>query len=382
MSKNILQTQLLDALAVLSQPKESVSREQVLSAIDTLSRPDLTLTQELLLAVIAALANPKEQLDDLVAVVNEMFAAIIRISSETEILKLDQVSRFISWVQDRLEVNKPGIAVGEAGVGKTCACKFCVKEFEPIQQQANQLPKMPVLYIAIDEKKRTPVQFLQLILIQLKKPTSGTLNQLKQRVKKFLRQYKVEVILIDEAHDLHFDTLKTVRSFFDDDDLKIIPIVIGTSNRLDSLIEKDEQFRRRFRNTFVFEEFSGEEFKKVLKIWGDCFIQIRDPMNPDSGRRVPLLKSSKKGIDGNLAKVLEDMTSGDLGLLDQILKHAARQLLKNKIHSIYQKILKALKAEDRLLEINAKTILKNTKIDKSLIQSLRGSYFQGETSLS
>ncbi len=101
-----LQSLQLDAIAILSQPKESVSREQLLSATTTLSRPDLILTQELLLSVIAALSNPKEQLDDLVAVINGMFIAITQISSETEILKLDQVSRFISWVQERVEMKE------------------------------------------------------------------------------------------------------------------------------------------------------------------------------------------------------------------------------------------------------------------------------------
>lgn len=75
-----LRPQQLDAIAVLSQPKESVSREQLLFAIAALSRPDLTLTQELILSVIAGLSNPKEQLDDLVAVINGMFAAIVQIS--------------------------------------------------------------------------------------------------------------------------------------------------------------------------------------------------------------------------------------------------------------------------------------------------------------
>lgn len=319
-----LQSKQLDAIAVLSQPRESVSRDQLLSAIFTLSRPDLTLTQELLQSVIAALSNPKEQLDELTAVINGMFAAITQISSETEILRLDQVSRFISWVRERVEMKEPGKAVGEAGVGKTCASKFCEQEFKPIEKYTNQLPEIPLLYIVIDEKKRTPVQFLQLILIALKKPISGTLTQLKQRVKQALKKHKVRVILIDEAHDLHFDTLKTVRSLYDDGDLNIIPIVIGTSNRLDSLTMKDEQFCRRFTNTFNFESSAGEKFKGILKIWGDFFIQMRDPLNPQ--KIIPLLKFNGKEIDPNLVNTLESITLGDLGLLDKILRNAASTL--------------------------------------------------------
>jgi len=372
MSAITLQSKQLAAIAVLSQPKESVSRDQLLSAISTLSRPDITLTQELFQSIIAALSNPKGQLDDLTLVINGMFAAITQISSETEILKLDQVSRFISWVRERVEMKEPGTAVGEAGVGKTCASKFCQQQFKPTEDNRNQLPEIPVLYIALDEKRRTPAQFLQLILIALKKPISGTSSQLKQRVKKALKQYKVQVILIDEAHDLHFDSLKTVRNLYDDDDLKIIPIVIGTSNRLDSLIEKDEQFKRRFSNTFSFEATTGEKLEKILAIWGDFFIQMPDPLNP--GRTISLLKSSKGRIDSDLTRTLENKTFGDLGLLDKILRNAARTLLKNKLLEIYQKILKAIETEERIFKISAKTILKTTRIDKSVIESVQGNY--------
>ncbi|WP_373545954.1 AAA family ATPase [Chamaesiphon sp.] len=376
----------MDAIDVLTQPKESVSHDRLRSAIDTLSRADLKLTQELLHSVIAALSNPKEQLDELTTVINGMFAAIIQIQAETEILKLDQVSSFIAWVRDRVEMREPGKAIGETGVGKTCACKFCQQEFKSNQENTNQLPEIPMLYIEIGDKKRTAIQFLQLILIALKKPTSGTSMQLKQRVKKFLKQYKVRAILIDEAHDLHYDALKTVRNLYDDDDLKVIPIVIGTSNRLDSLIEKDKEFKRRFSNTFFFEEFTGDKLKEILKLWGKYYIQMPDPLN--TGRTVPLLKYQKNNVDSSKAEIdkelfveLETMTLGDLGSLDKILRNAAKKLLKNKLNEIYYKILKALETEERIVKINAKTILKKTKIDKSIIETIQGSYPRSDNAL-
>ena len=381
-----LRSQQLDAIDVLTQPKESVSHDRLRSAISTLSRPDLKLTQELLHSVIATLSNPKEQLDELTTVINGMFAAIIQIQAETEILRLDQVSSFIAWVRDRVEMREPGKAIGETGVGKTCASKFCQQEFKSTQENTNQLPEIPMLYIEIGDKKCTAIQFLQLILIALKKPTSGTLMQLKQRVKKFLKQYKVRVILIDEAHDLHYDALKTVRSLYDDDDLKVIPIVIGTSNRLDSLTEKEKEFGRRFYNTFFFKEFTGEKLKEILKIWGDYYIQMPDPLNTE--RTVSLLKyrknivdSSKIEIDEDLFIMLETMTLGDLGSLDKILRNAAKKLLENKLNEIYYKILKAIESEERIIKINAKTILKNTKIDTSIIKAIQGRYPRNETAL-
>lgn len=381
-----MQNQLLDAIATLSQSKELVPQEQLLSALNTLSKPQVVLTQDLLLAVIAALSNPQEQLDNLVAIVKEMFAAIACITKdEPDILRLDQVSKFIDWMQGRLKLKKPGKAIGETGLGKTSACQACLDEFKPVQHP-NQSYERPFIYIQIDENRCAPGKLLQLILIELKKPTSGTIHQLKQRVKKFLKQYNVQILLVDEAHCLHFDALKTIRSLFDDKDLRVVPILIGTSNRLDTLLEKDEQVRDRFASTFIFEELAGDRFREVVKVWGEKIIKMQDPLNSNNHlkldgkkRIIPLLKTGREGINKELASTLEEMTSGELRLLDDILRDAAVRLLEKKLREIYELVLQALKTESRVLDFDAKKILRETRIDKPFLQSMRGEYLRGKS---
>jgi hypothetical protein len=319
-----MQNQLSEESATLSQPKESVPQEKLLSALDVLSQPK-ALTQDLLLSLIAALSNPQEQLDDLSAIAKEMFAAIACIAEpEPNILRLDQVSSFIDWVQGRLRLKKPGKAIGETGLGKTFACHACLKEFEPVKYP-NQPSELPFVYVQIDENRCAPGKFLQLILIALKKPTTGNIHQLKQRVKKFFKQYRVQILFVDEAHCLHFDALKTARSFYDDEDLGVVPILIGTSNRLDTLMEKDGQVNGRFANTFKFEELVGDRFREVVKIWGEKIIRMQDPLiskDPSKAggkkRVISLLKTGREGINKDLASTLEEMTSGELRLLDNI----------------------------------------------------------------
>ncbi|MBW4420724.1 MAG: ATP-binding protein [Myxacorys californica WJT36-NPBG1] len=381
----LMQNQLLDAIATLSQPKESVPQEKLLSALDALSKPKV-LSQDLLLSVIAALSNPQEQLDDLSAIAKEMFAAIACIAEpEPSVLRLDQVSRFIDWIRGRLKLKKLGKAIGETGLGKTCACHACLEEFKPIQHP-NQPSERPFVYVQIDENRCAPGKFLQLILIALGKPTSGSIHQLKQRVKKFFKQYKVQILLVDEAHCLHFDALKTVRSFYDDKDLRVVPILIGTSNRLDTLLEKDEQVGDRFTNTFVFEELVGDRFREVVKIWAEKIIKMNDPLDSKnyskSGgkkRIIPLLKTGREGINKELASNLEEMTSGELRLLDDILRDAAVKLLEKKLSEIYDLVLQALKTDSRVLNFDAKKILRETKIDKPFLQSMRGEYIRGRS---
>lgn len=170
-----MQNQLSEESATLSQAKESVPQEKLIPALDTLSKPK-ALTQDLLLSLIAALSNPQEQLDDLSAIAKEMFAAMACIAEpEPNILRLDQVSSFIDWIQGRLRLRKPGKAIGETGLGKTCACHACLEEFEPVQHP-NQPSERPFVYVQIDENRCAPGRFLQLILIALRKPTSGNLH--------------------------------------------------------------------------------------------------------------------------------------------------------------------------------------------------------------
>lgn len=381
-------SQLLDAIAILSQPKESVSQEQLLPALDVLSQPQIALKQDLLLLVITALSNPREQLEDLTAITKEMFAAAACIAKpEPNILRLDQVSKFIDWMHGRLKLKKPGKAIGETGLGKTCACRACLEEFQP-NQYPNQSSERPIVYVQIDENRCAPGKFLQLILIALGKPTSGNIHQLKQRVKKFFKQYKVQILLVDEAHCLHFDALKTARSFFDDEDLKVAPILIGTSNRLDTLLEKDDQVRDRFANTFIFEELAGDRFREVVRIWGEKIIKMQDPLVKSNNhaisgsskkRIIPLLKSSRDGINRELVATLEEMTSGELRLLDDILRDAAVRLLETKLREIYDSVLQALKTDSKVLDFDAKRIIKETKIDRPFIQSMRGEYLRGES---
>ncbi|MBW4692604.1 MAG: ATP-binding protein [Lyngbya sp. HA4199-MV5] len=380
-----MQNQLSEGIATLSQAKESVPQEKLLPALDILSQPK-ALTQDLLLSLIAALSNPQEQVDDLIAIAKEMFAAMACIAEpEPNILRLDQVSSFIDWIQGRLKLRKPGKAIGETGLGKTCACHACLEEFEPVQHP-NQPSERPFVYVQIDENRCAPGRFLQLILIALRKPTSGNLHQLKQRVKKFFKQYKVQILLVDEAHCLHFDALKTARSFYDDKDLGVIPILIGTSNRLDTLMEKDEQVNNRFANTFVFEELAGDKFSGVVKIWGEKIIRMQDPLiskDPSKAggkkRIISLLKTGKAGINKDLASTLEEMTSGELRLLDNILRDAAVRLLEKKLGEIYSLVLQALKTDSKVLAFDAKKILKEIRIDKSFLQSMKGEYLRGRS---
>jgi hypothetical protein len=332
------------------------------------------LSHEELLSDIRSLSNPKEQLEELIAVVREMFATIARLT-EPNILRLDQVESFITWVKRRFKLKIPGKAIGNTGLGKTYACLACLDEFGVVRRP-NQIPEIPVLYIQIDTNACNTAKFFEAILTALKqKATGGTKSQLQQRAWKFLKQCKVRMIIVDEAHCLHYSVLKDVRNLYDDRELGIIPILIGTSSRLDALVEKDEQVRDRFANTFIFEELLGDKFKKTLEIWQKSIIKMQDPLNPNNPKKMfPLLR-----INDAVVSELEKMAGGELRLLDNILRDAAVRLLEGKLIEINQAVLQALEADGKVLKCNVKKILRETKIDKQLLVSMRGEYLRGQS---
>jgi hypothetical protein len=162
--------------------------------------------------------------------------------------------------------------------------------------------------------------------------------------------------------------------------------LIGTSNRLDTLMEKDEQVNNRFANTFVFEELVGDKFSGIVKIWGEKIIRMQGPLvakdlSKVDGKEkiIPLIKTGREGINKDLASTLEEMTSGELRLLDNILRDAAVRLLEKKISEICSLVLQALKTDSKVLAFDAKKILKETRIDKSFLQSMKGEYLRGRS---
>jgi hypothetical protein len=72
------------------------------------------------------------------------------------------------------------------------------------------------------------------------------------------------------------------------------------------------------------------------------------------------------------------MTGGELRLLDNILRDAAVRLLEGKLIEINQAVLQALETDEKVLEFNVKKILRETKIDKQLLESMRGEYLPGQ----
>jgi hypothetical protein len=250
-----------------------------------------------------------------------------------EILELEQVKRFSDWVKERRKLGQPGRAVGNTGLGKTSAAMLYTLNNQAITQP-NQSPVMPILYIELRGSSCSPTLLFEIILKTLKhKATGGNENQLRKRAWNKLRQCKVETLIIDEAHRLQFKTLPDVTDL--QKELGILPILIGTSSRLDTLLGKDEQVASRFACYFNFEELLGDNFRKAIKVWEDQILMLPEPSNLATNEEV--------------VRLLQDKTNGQLRLLDQILRNAAIKALESGLNKIDKSVLDSIEGDYSLV---------------------------------
>ena len=250
-----------------------------------------------------------------------------------DILQLEQVKRFGTWLDDRRKLGEAGRAVGNTGLGKTSAAIFYTFR-NRASNPPHQSPTVPVLYLEIRGGSCSPILLFELILKTLKhKATGGNENQLRKRAWDKLKQCKVEVIIIDEAHRLQFKTLPDITDL--EKELKILPILIGTSSRLDTLLSKDEQVASRFASYFNFEELAGNNFRKTVKIWEQEILRLPEPSN--------------MAMNDAIITLLQEKTSGQLRLLDRILRNAAIKALESGVKKIDKALLDSIEGDYSLV---------------------------------
>jgi transposase InsO family protein len=152
--------------------------------------------------------------------------------------------------------------------------------------------------------------------------TKGTIAEMRDRTLKAMKGCQVEMLIIDEADRFKPKTFAEVRDIFDN--LQISVILVGT-DRLDTVIKRDEQVYNRFRACYRFGKLSGEDFERTVKIWEQQVLRLPTPSN----------------LTGKtMIKTLGEATGGYIGLMDMILREAAIRSLKKGLTKIDLKTLK------------------------------------------
>jgi hypothetical protein len=266
-----------------------------------------------------------QQLGD-IPVNDEKLQAEIQRLNRKSFVPLEQVQILHDWLEGKRQARQSGRVVGESRTGKTMGCNAYRLRHKP-KQEPGRPPIVPVAYIHITQECGAKELFGAIIEHLKYQMTKGTVAEIRERTFRVLKGCGVEMLIIDEADRLKPKTFAEVRDIFDK--LEIAVILVGT-DRLDTVIKRDEQVYNRFRACYRFDYLSGKDFKRTVEIWEKKVLQL--PVASNLGSKTIL-------------ETLGAATGGYIGLLDMILREAAIKALKKGLQKIDLATLKEVARE-------------------------------------
>ncbi|PSR17809.1 transposase [filamentous cyanobacterium CCP3] len=252
-------------------------------------------------------------------------AEIARLRKKT-VLPLDHVSKLHDWLDGKRKARQSCRIVGESRTGKSSACEAYFYRNKPTQETGKK-PIVPVVYIQPPQKCGSRELFKEIVEFLKYRVAKGTVSDFRGRAFEVLKGCEVEMIVIDEADRLKPETFADVRDFYDK--LAISVVLVGT-DRLDTVIRRDEQVYNRFRACYRFGKLSGEDFVKTVKIWE---------------QKVLALPVASNLTSKPMQKILLEATEGYIGRMDEVLREAAIRALGQGLKKIEKPVLQEVARE-------------------------------------
>lgn len=238
----------------------------------------------------------------------------IRRLGKRQILEIPQMMEFHSWLEGKRLARQSCRVVGESRTGKTISCNTYRYKCQ-VSQKPGEAPIIPVVYWHCREKLSVSSLFVGLLETLQYQATRGRIPELRERVYHVLRSCQVEMIIFDEAQRATAQAMSEIRDI--SDMLEIAVVLVGT-DRLNAVIQRDEQVLYRFLASYRFSRLDSEEIQEMTALWEEHVLQLPQPSNLTSAKAQQLLLQATRGY---------------IGVLDQILCEAAiRTLQQGKDH--------------------------------------------------
>lgn len=242
------------------------------------------------------------------------------------IVELESVRQFHAWLEDKRNCHQGCRVIGDSRTGKTFACEAYRLKFVP-QPGNGDAPVVPVLYWHATTETGQRELFVGLLKLLRYRIVRGTISELRERVYRLLKACQVEMLILDEAHRLRSKTLSEVRDIIDL--LGICVVLVGT-DRLDALVRRDEQVHNRFMCCYCFHRLDSQTLEETTAIWEKYVLQLPQQSNLTSPE---------------MQKILGASTRGYLGILDEVLRRAARRALESGASRIDVPLLRQVALE-------------------------------------
>ena len=242
------------------------------------------------------------------------------------VVSLEPVSQLHDWLESKLQAKQSCRVVGESRTGKTIACNSYRLRHKPTQE-VGKPPQVPVVYLQVPQECGAKDLFQGIIEHLKYQITKGTISELRKRTMTVLQRCGVEMIIFDEADRCKPKTFAEIRDIFDN--LNIAIVLVGT-DRLDTVIKKDEQVYNRFRACYRFGKLTGEEFIRTVAIWE---------------KQVLKLPVASNLVTKKMLKLIGEATQGYIGIMDMVLRETAIRSLKKGLNKIDYETLKEVVKE-------------------------------------
>ena len=233
----------------------------------------------------------------------------IRKLGRRRILELPQMLDFHTWLDGKRLARQSCRVVGESRTGKTISCNTYRLKCK-VTQTPGAPPHIPVLYWHCPENlsvSRLLTGLLELVQYQA---TQGRIPDLRERVYHALGSCQVEMIIFDEAQRVSAQAMSEIRDI--SDILEIAVVLVGT-DRLNAVIQRDDQVLYRFLSAYRFSRLDTEALREMTALWEEHILQLPEPSNLTNDKAQRLLLQATRGY---------------IGVLDQILCEAAIRTLQ------------------------------------------------------
>ena len=161
--------------------------------------------------------------------------------------------------------------------------------------------------------------------------TRGRIPDLRERVYHVLGSCQVEMIILDEAQRIAAPTLSEIRDI--SDILEIAVVLVGT-DRLNTVIQRDDQVLYRFLSAYRFSRLDTEGLQEMTALWEEHILQLPEASNLTNDKAQRLLLQATRGY---------------IGVLDQILCEAAIRTLQMRKSRITLQMLRQVVKECSLV---------------------------------
>ncbi len=231
----------------------------------------------------------------------EIQAEIDRLSRQPY-LELNRVKNCHSWMYELLMSKSTGLLVGASRSGKTVTCKSFAERYNKFKLGKGKRIK-PVVYIQIPVSCGSRDFFIKILKV-LNKPTNGSVSDLRERTLDAVAIHQVEMLIVDEANHLEQKTFSDLRHVYDEDELNLAVLLVGTTHRLQAVVKRDEQVVNRFLEEYELDRLDDKEFKQMVGIWERDVLRLPEPSNLVKGKTFMTLKTATNKLIGRLDMIL------------------------------------------------------------------------------